>query len=80
MEYRPPNVNLDSCWQTVSIVTGDNGWWSHLADIVHTFETDVVITLGKSFRHYVCSRAHCSHGKSLQQVLVDKYQLDFKYQ
>ena len=33
MQYRPPNGNLDSCCQTVSIVTGDNGW-SHLADLV----------------------------------------------
>ena len=24
MQYRPPNVNLESGWQTVSIVTGDN--------------------------------------------------------
>ena len=45
MEYRPP-----SC-QTVSIVTEHNGWWSHLADIVHTFTTDVVLTFGKSFKH-----------------------------
>ena len=72
MEYRPPNVNLDSCWQTVSIVTGDTGWYSHLVDIVHTFATDVGVYDGKPFQHslYVCSCAHCSHGKSLQQVHV----------
>ena len=28
MQYRPPNANLDSGCQTVSIVTGDNGCMS----------------------------------------------------
>ena len=33
LQDRPPNANLDSCYQTVSTLTGDNGW-SHLADVV----------------------------------------------
>ena len=31
-QYRPPNATLDSCCQTVSIVTSR---WSHLSHIVH---------------------------------------------
>ena len=34
-----------------------------------TFATDVVFTHGNSFQH-VYSRAHCSHGKSLQKLPV----------
>ena len=36
MQYRPPNANLGSCYQIVSIVTGDNGW-SHLLALVCSF-------------------------------------------
>ena len=32
MQYRSPNATLDSCCQTVSIVTSR---WPHLSDIVH---------------------------------------------
>ena len=32
MQYRPPNATLDSCCQTVSIVTSR---WLPLSDIVH---------------------------------------------
>ena len=32
MQYRSPNATLDSCCQTMSIVTSR---WSHLSDIVH---------------------------------------------
>ena len=32
IQYRSPNTTLDSCCQTVSIVTSR---WSHLSDIVH---------------------------------------------
>ena len=33
MQYRSPNANLDSCCQSVSLVSGDNGWL-RLADLV----------------------------------------------
>ena len=55
MECRPANA---SCCQTVSIVTGYNGWWSHLADIVHTFATNVMFTHGKSFQHNMYVPVH----------------------
>ena len=32
MQYCPPNANLASDSQAMSIVNGDNGW-SHLADV-----------------------------------------------
>ena len=51
---------------------------SHLADIVHTFVTDVMFTHGKSFRHiHVCSRArtlpvHTVRMESRYKCLFDK--------
>ena len=46
MQYRAPNTELDSCGQTVYIVSGDNGW-SHLSDL---------------FGHSICALSSVSVG------------------
>ena len=41
-----------------------------------SFATDAKFTYGKSFQHKCLFHAHCSHGKSLQQVPVHKRQVN----
>ena len=76
MEYRPPNANLDSCCQTVSIVTGDNESWSHLADIVHTFATDVMFMHGKCFQHMSVPVHTVGMESCYNKCLFDKRRFD----
>ncbi len=70
-------TNLDSCDQTVYIVTGYNGWWSHRTDIVHTFATDVMFTIGKSFQRISARNVHTVRMESrYNKCLFDKRQFD----
>ena len=60
----------------LSIVAGDNGWWSHLADIAHTFATDVMFTHGKSVQN-MSVPVHTVHMESrYNKCLFDERQFN----
>ena len=79
MQHRRPNAYVDSCCQTVYIVTGVNGRWSHLPDFVHALATDAMFTHGKSF-HRTSVPVRTVHVESrYNKCLFDKRQFNSKF-
>ena len=61
MQYRPPNANLESGSQTVSIVSGDN-WWRHL-----------VVVGGRTWTTLACFFVDCGHAQRILLVTQLRY-------